>query len=153
MDDTPFDVRRWTADPSVWEVVRADADAGAQAPPADDATSRRHRVHAVAAADGRVWVAIDGVVVVVDPPVTTAGRVSAGEDHGLSAPMPARVVSVQVAVGDEVEAGQTLVLLEAMKMEVPLRAPHAGLVTAVRCAAGEMVQPGAPLVQVGRAGE
>lgn len=150
MDDTPFDVRRWTADPAVWEVVPA-TDAGAQAPPAGDGTTPRRRVHAVAAADGRVWVAIDGVVVVVDPPVTTARRVSAGEDHGLSAPMPARVVSVQVSVGDEVEAGETLVLLEAMKMEVPLRAPHAGLVTAVRCAAGEMVQPGAPLVQVGRA--
>ena len=62
--------------------------------------------------------------------------------------MPATVRAVLVSVGDQVTEGQTLVVLEAMKMELPLRAPKTGRVAQVRCAPGELVQPGAPLVEM-----
>jgi biotin carboxyl carrier protein len=53
-----------------------------------------------------------------------------------------------VKPGDQVAEGDVLITLEAMKMELPIRAPRAAAVTAVRCAAGDLVQPGAPLVDL-----
>ena len=64
----------------------------------------------------------------------------------LAAPMPATVAAVLVRPGAVVAAGDTLVRLEAMKMELAIRAPAAGRVAAVACRAGELVQPGRPLV-------
>ena len=62
--------------------------------------------------------------------------------------MPGTVVDVAVGVGQQVRAGDLLLTLEAMKMELPIRAPKDGVVTAVRCAAGELVQPGPPLIEI-----
>lgn len=67
-------------------------------------------------------------------------------------PMPATVTRVLVARGDAVQAGDILLLLEAMKMEVPLRAPHDGRVDEVRCRVGDLVPPGVPLVVLGEGG-
>jgi biotin carboxyl carrier protein len=53
-----------------------------------------------------------------------------------------------VKIGDDVVEGETLVVLEAMKMELPLRAPKAGRVAEIRCTPGELVQPGTPLVEL-----
>jgi biotin carboxyl carrier protein len=66
----------------------------------------------------------------------------------LSAPMPATVLKVLVSPGSSVKKGQTLVILEAMKMELPLRASTEGTVKAVRCREGELVQPEAVLVEL-----
>ncbi len=66
----------------------------------------------------------------------------------LAAPMPATVISVLVRPGDTVRKGDTVVLLEAMKMELPIRAPADGTVTAVRCAPKELVQADAVLVEI-----
>jgi biotin carboxyl carrier protein len=66
----------------------------------------------------------------------------------LTAPMPARIVSIDVAAGSRVEKGQTIVVLEAMKMELPVRAPDAAVVVAVHCSEGEMVAADAPLVDL-----
>jgi 3-methylcrotonyl-CoA carboxylase alpha subunit len=71
--------------------------------------------------------------------------------HGagtLTAPMPGRVVSVSVSPGDRVEAGQPLVVLEAMKMEHTLKAPAAGNVEQVGCTEGVQVDEGAVLVSL-----
>jgi propionyl-CoA carboxylase alpha chain len=70
----------------------------------------------------------------------------------LHAPMPGSVVSVEVAVGDAVRRGQTLVVLEAMKMEHPIGCPEDGVVSEVRVSAGEQVERGALLVVVEGAG-
>ncbi len=64
----------------------------------------------------------------------------------LQAPMPGLVVRITVSVGERVEAGAGLVVVEAMKMENELRAPRSGVVTAVHVAAGAAVEKGAPLV-------
>lgn len=66
----------------------------------------------------------------------------------LVAPMPGLVVRVLVAPGDEVAAGQGLVVVEAMKMENELRASGPARVTAVRAVAGTAVEKGTVLVEV-----
>lgn len=78
-----------------------------------------------------------------------AARRTAGSAGGaITAPMPATVLKVHVKAGDAVKKGDTLVLLEAMKMELPLRAPGDGTVAAVRCREGELVQADAVLVEL-----
>jgi 3-methylcrotonyl-CoA carboxylase alpha subunit len=67
----------------------------------------------------------------------------------LSAPMPATVLRIQTTPGSVVKKGDTLLVLEAMKMELPLRAPQDGVVSAVHCAEGQLVQPGVTLVDFG----
>lgn len=67
------------------------------------------------------------------------GAVGATSEDSLRAPMPAQVRAVQVAEGDVVEAGQTLLLLEAMKMEIRLQAPRRGRVARLLAKPGEMV--------------
>ena len=64
------------------------------------------------------------------------------------APMPATVVAINTAAGQSVNAGDTLIVLEAMKMELPIRSPRSGTVKAVLCAKGEMVQPGVNLIEI-----
>jgi len=66
----------------------------------------------------------------------------------LTAPMPGLIRKVLVQVGERVEAGQPLLVLEAMKTEQTLRAPYAGVVQAVHCHEGEIVQEGVLLVEV-----
>jgi pyruvate carboxylase subunit B len=66
----------------------------------------------------------------------------------LVAPMPGLVVRVNVQPGDEVQAGQGLVVMEAMKMENELRAPAAGRVRAILAAPGTAVEKGAVLIEL-----
>lgn len=66
----------------------------------------------------------------------------------LSAPMPGLVVSVLVREGETVEQGQTLVVLESMKMQMQLRAVSAGTVKSVVAHAGDQVEKGTILVRI-----
>ena len=66
----------------------------------------------------------------------------------LTAPMPGLIVRVNVQVGDAVQAGQGLVVMEAMKMENELRAQAAGQVKAVLVSAGTAVEKGATLIEL-----
>ena len=67
---------------------------------------------------------------------------------GMTAPMNGSIVRILVAVGQPVEAGTALVVLEAMKMEHSIRAAHAGTVKALLCAEGDMVSEGSVLVEL-----
>lgn len=67
---------------------------------------------------------------------------------GLTAPMNGSIVRVLVEIGQQVEAGMPLVVLEAMKMEHSVRAGQAGTVAALYCAEGEMVSEGTVLVEL-----
>jgi propionyl-CoA carboxylase alpha chain len=71
------------------------------------------------------------------PRFTVPGVAATGS--GPMAPVPGRVVAVRVAVGDHVEAGQPLVVMEAMKMEHQIEAAEAGVVVELRCAVGDQV--------------
>ncbi len=62
--------------------------------------------------------------------------------------MPGTVVKVRVREGETVDAGQPLLVLEAMKMEHTIVAPHGGTVTRLYCAAGDSVPAGAILAEV-----
>lgn len=64
------------------------------------------------------------------------------------AEMVANVMSVAVEVGDRVEAGTTVVLLESMKMEIPVLLEQSGTVSAVKVAEGDVVQEGDILISV-----
>jgi biotin carboxyl carrier protein len=80
-----------------------------------------------------------------------AAQVAGNKPSGrreLRASMPGIVVDVQVAVGDQVEEGQTMVVLEAMKMQNPLGAEGAGTVTKLLVKAGETVAAGALLAEI-----
>jgi biotin carboxyl carrier protein len=97
----------------------------------------------------RSWVHVNGHVYVFEHGAEGAiSRRQAAADDGLSAPMPATVRALLVADGQPVRNGDTLVMLEAMKMELPIRAPRDGVVVAIHCRQGELVQPGIPLVEV-----
>ena len=67
----------------------------------------------------------------------------------IKAPMPGRIVSVSVTVGDKVETGQGVVVIEAMKMENELRAHAGGTVREIRVSEGDTVDKNAVLVVIG----
>jgi biotin carboxyl carrier protein len=71
-----------------------------------------------------------------------------GSAQTIAAPMPGNVLAVRVSEGDEVVAGQVLVVLEAMKMENNVPAPAAGRVVRVLVASGQQVQRAETLVEL-----
>jgi acetyl/propionyl-CoA carboxylase alpha subunit len=94
------------------------------------------------------WVFLDGEVFELEVQREGRRRTSADARGALSAPMPATVVRVDAAPGDRVRKGDSLIILEAMKMELPVRAHTDGIVIAVHCKAGDLVKAGAPLVEL-----
>lgn len=100
-----------------------------------------HTFSSAASGDG-VWLGRDGDAWHVqdhDPvEASLSGAARSGADT-LAAPMPGTVAVVKVAVGDEVVAGQSLLVVEAMKMEHVISAPHAGTVTELDVTAGTTV--------------
>ena len=91
---------------------------------------------------------IDGSVRLVGDDSGDAARRGTDDHTALAAPMPATVVAINVVPGQRVRTGEMLILLEAMKMELPIKAPRDGIVAGVGCAVGELVQPGVPLVEL-----
>jgi 3-methylcrotonyl-CoA carboxylase alpha subunit len=82
----------------------------------------------------------------IDP---LAHRADAAASQGnLNAPMPGKLVSFAVKVGQKVTAGQALAVLEAMKMEHTIAAPSAGTVAELLYAPGDQVNEGAPLLRL-----
>ena len=85
----------------------------------------------------------------VPEPVRQPGTVRRAQvAPALSAPMPATVIRVLVAAGSRVKKGQTVVLLEAMKMELPIRSLSDGTIAAVRCHEGELVRADQILIEM-----
>ncbi len=94
---------------------------------------------------GTTWVFHDGVTYEFAGETT---RALVAQLHGaVTAPMPATVVAVNVGPGDTVTHGDVLIVLEAMKMELPVRAPGDGRVAAVHCRPGDLVQPDVSLIE------
>jgi biotin carboxyl carrier protein len=90
--------------------------------------------------DLEVLTSVEAIETSAPPPTEGPSR--------LDAPIPGKVVKVHVKVGDEVEAGQPLVVLEAMKMENELTAEQAGKVIAVHVEPGQTVNAGEPLAEL-----
>jgi len=104
--------------------------------------------------DGDVWISLQGESYRLSKPSSPSvddsgpGGVDAGAS--LTAPMPGTVVKVLVQEGDEVEEGQLILVLEAMKMEQPVTAPHAGRVATLPHPEGALVPGGAVLAEIER---
>lgn len=97
-----------------------------------------------------VWV--DGDVFTLTVAETGAARKrgrSAAQGGALAAQMPGKINAVLVAEGDAVSAGQTLILMEAMKMELRVAAAADGTVRRVRVSVGDVVERGQVLVELG----
>ena len=77
---------------------------------------------------------------------TKGGAAGAAHGHTLTAPLPGKITHVAVRPGDRVQAGDTLVVIEAMKMENECKAAAAGTIAEVRVVAGQAVNPGDVLV-------
>jgi biotin carboxyl carrier protein len=107
-----------------------------------------HLAWAVISGETR-WVFIDGEVFVFESgrPVARRRRASAAQGS-LTAPMPATVRQIVVSPGARVQQGDVLLVLEAMKMELPVRAPGEGTVATVKCRQGELVQAGQELIEL-----
>ena len=109
--------------------------------------SRRRLAFAVAARD--TWVFLDGRVYVIAAAAGPGARSAASDDAtALAAPMPATVISIEVTPGQTVTRDMVLIVLEAMKMELPIKAPRDGRVIAIACRPGEIVQPGVRLIEL-----
>ena len=114
---------------------------------------RRHIVYVAGTSDD-VWAFTDGRVYRIgasEKGSAKKGPAKAGHprsEAALAAPMPATVLQVLARPGASVKKGDTLILLEAMKMELPLRAPADATVVAVHCREGELVQPDATLIEL-----
>ncbi|MEU6055621.1 biotin carboxylase N-terminal domain-containing protein [Streptomyces xanthochromogenes] len=100
----------------------------------DGITHTFHRAGSWLGRDGDSWNVLDHDAV----EAALSGRTHAGADT-LAAPMPGTVTVVKVAVGDQVDAGQSLLVVEAMKMEHVISAPHAGTVTELDVTPGSTV--------------
>lgn len=103
------------------------------------------------AADGpQKWLSLDGCTYRLQKPVPRPRRAAGEQGAGevVRAPMPAQVRQVLAVEGASVEKGDTLLLLEAMKMEIRVRAPAAGRVKRLLVAAGQAVEKEQVLVEM-----
>jgi acetyl/propionyl-CoA carboxylase alpha subunit len=114
-----------------------------------------HKVEAHISSDGkRRWVSFGGKTFVFEK--TSGGRRSGPGGYGsgrLAAPMPGQVRAVNVAVGEAVSKGQTLLVLEAMKMEIHIQAPRDGVVERLVVEQGETVEREQVLIEIGEDSE
>ena len=82
-------------------------------------------------------------------PAISAAPVSSGSGNPVKAPLPGTITSVQVKVGDRVNTGDVVVVLEAMKMQNNIEAEQSGTVTAIKVNPGDSVMEGSVLLTIG----
>ena len=81
-------------------------------------------------------------------PAAAPAPAASGAGESITSPMPGNILAVNVAAGDTVKKGQVLMILEAMKMENEIMAPHDGKVTAVAVTKGAAVESGTLLCTI-----
>ena len=102
---------------------------------------------------GGTGIRVNGLAIAVEvyDPRSLRGRKVAGAALGrqsVTAPMPGKVVRILVAAGDVVQAGQGLIVVEAMKMQNEMKSPKAGRVAEIRTKAGAAVSAGEVLTVI-----
>ena len=144
VDGQPVDVALAQAEPGIWILRHGNEQTVAQV------DGRGGKLAVALRRPGR-----DAVVVAAE--VSDARRASivaptraaaGGAPITVRSPIPGRLIKLLVKAGDVVAAGQTMVVLEAMKMENELAAPRAGRIAEVRCAEGTAVEAGQELIVV-----
>jgi biotin carboxyl carrier protein len=109
----------------------------------------KHITAYISSDNAKRWVTVNGQTFVLTK--SSGGRKSGGGHHAageLTAPMPGQVRAVNVNEGDEVIKGQTLLLLEAMKMEIRVQSPRDGLVKKLFVKQGQTVERDQVLIEV-----
>ena len=97
----------------------------------------------VSSENAKRWVTINGQTFVLTKPAAGARKSGHGHHHAageLTAPMPGQVRAVNVNEGEAVTKGQTLMVLEAMKMEIRIQAPIDGVVSSILVKTGQTVE-------------
>jgi 3-methylcrotonyl-CoA carboxylase alpha subunit len=112
----------------------------------------KHEVSLVALDDGVVVILGGRNYVIRWAPAAASSSVEGPTNESVLAPMPGTVTRIAVKSGDSVSKGETLLVLEAMKMEIAMAAPHDGVVKSVAFAVGDMAKEGAELVTIERDG-
>ena len=109
------------------------------------------RISGDAVRDGRtIWVHMAGRTYRFD--LVRATRERTADSHGdMASPMPGQVQKLLVGEGDSVQAGQPLLVVEAMKMQLEIKAPHAGTVRRLMAKEAQQVEAGVPLVELDEA--
>ena len=102
-------------------------------------------------AQGQQWVAVADQIFTLTKVEKSARHVHGHTNDNLTASMPGQIMKVMVHEGETVAQGQPLIVLEAMKMEVRLNAPHAGTVIKVLCSVGQIVERGQSLLELVKA--
>ncbi|MBS65599.1 MAG: acetyl-CoA carboxylase biotin carboxyl carrier protein subunit [Euryarchaeota archaeon] len=82
------------------------------------------------------------------PKRESRSRNSSSRSGNISSPIPGKVVSIHVSVGDQVEEGAVLLILEAMKMQNEVQAPISGTVAELNCETGDSIEANSPLVVI-----
>ena len=113
---------------------------------------RRQARYLLAGTRVYLWTGREQYELLTEDPRTDEFTASAASG-GLSTPLPGVVVAVAVAVGQQVAAGEVLMVIEAMKMEHTISAPYAGTVQAIHFARGDRVPEGSELLALARAPE
>ena len=101
-------------------------------------------------ADGQTWVSLDGCSYVLEKPSPQAARQRSERNVEalVRSPMPAQIRLIAVEPGEEVQQGQTLMILEAMKMEIRVQAPRRGKIKQVFGESGQTVLREQPLIEL-----
>lgn len=81
------------------------------------------------------------------PPTPT--HVNANQPGLVAAPMPGDIIEINVIVGDHINVGDKLLVLEAMKMKNLIRSPQSGIISAIEVSKGQSVKFGSPLIRFG----
>jgi acetyl-CoA/propionyl-CoA carboxylase, biotin carboxylase, biotin carboxyl carrier protein len=110
-------------------------------------SAHQHRVSVYADGDA-VWVVDPDVGPVRFAPAVGDADAAGGGEASLEAPMPGTVVQLRVEAGAAVTAGETLVVLESMKMEIAIQSPRDGTIETVLVATGDQIDRGATLIEL-----
>tara|TARA_B100001996_G_scaffold123525_1_gene93472 strand:+ start:367 stop:831 length:465 start_codon:yes stop_codon:yes gene_type:complete len=92
------------------------------------------------------WIHINGCIHVLS--IDEKGTSGSSGDDGMAAPMPGKILEILCSVGDQVENGQTLIVMEAMKMEHRIAANGPGSIAAIHYGVGDQVDAGATLIDI-----
>jgi acetyl/propionyl-CoA carboxylase alpha subunit len=102
-----------------------------------------------ASGEGQQWVSLDGCTYLLERPLPGRLRGSAASqtENSVRSPMPAQVRALYIEEGEDVQQGDPLILLEAMKMEIKVQAPRAGRIGRVSVSTGQTVNRDQELVE------
>jgi len=117
------------------------------------AFDKKHRIIYAVENDEKIYIHLDGRVIELEKTGNDLKKFTAdGLDYGakdqIATPMPGKVVKILVNEGDKIELGQSLVIVESMKMENEIKSPTNGTVISIHFKDGDLVKPNQPIIKL-----